>query len=91
MESLACGTPVIAFASGALPEIVEDGKTGFLVSSEEEMAGALGKVSELDPETCRKAARERFSADSMVRSYIALYERMLAQSFAFHRVGAAHK
>ncbi|MCU1339596.1 MAG: glycosyl transferase, group 1 [Bryobacterales bacterium] len=86
MEALACGTPVIAFASGALPEIIEDRKTGFLVSSEQEMARALRKVSELDPEDCRQAARDRFSADAMVRGYLALYERMLARSFAFQEV-----
>jgi glycosyltransferase involved in cell wall biosynthesis len=74
MESLACGTPVIAFASGALREIVEDGKTGFLVKNEMEMARALKRVSVLRPEDCRESARARFSGERMGRNYLEIYE-----------------
>jgi glycosyltransferase involved in cell wall biosynthesis len=77
MEALACGTPVIAMNAGALPEIVEHGKTGFIVSSEDEMAEAIRHVEEIDPAVCRQTAVERFSADRMCRQYISLYERLI--------------
>ena len=60
MEALACGTPVIAYRAGALAEIVEHGRTGFLVESTEAMADAIGRAGTIDPETCRRAARARF-------------------------------
>jgi hypothetical protein len=74
MEALACGTPVVAFPAGALAEIVEHGRTGFLVGDEREMADAIGAASTLDAEECRRAARERFSADRMARQYLERYE-----------------
>jgi glycosyltransferase involved in cell wall biosynthesis len=79
MEALSCGTPVIAYPSGALPEIVEDGRTGFLVESEREMASALRALNFLDPRVCREQARERFSADRMARLYVERYRQLVAQ------------
>lgn len=76
MEALACGTPVIAFRSGALPEIIEHGNTGLLVDSEEEMVDAIGKISEIDPSYCRKTALERFSVERMTRKYLEWYEHV---------------
>ncbi len=80
MEALACGTPVIAFASGALPEVVEHGRTGFIVRDLDEMTAALRRIGEIDPEECRRVARERFSSERMVRDYMDLYEHILAGS-----------
>lgn len=77
MEALACGTPVIAFRAGALPDIIEEGKTGFLVDNVEEMAEAVKNVDTLDPHFCRKTARERFSAATMTARYLALYEKLV--------------
>jgi glycosyltransferase involved in cell wall biosynthesis len=77
MEAVACGTPVIAMRTGALPEIVEHGRTGFLVNSIEEMAEAIGHADEIDPMTCRRAAETRFSAQRMAHEYIELYERLI--------------
>lgn len=82
MESLACGTPVIAFKSGALADLVEDGKTGFLVSDEKEMADAIGQAHSLDRAVCRQAAKERFSNDRMLEKYFAVYERLVSESRA---------
>ncbi|OFZ40813.1 MAG: hypothetical protein A2070_13670, partial [Bdellovibrionales bacterium GWC1_52_8] len=70
MEALAAGTPVIAFPNGALPEVIEDGRTGFLVKNTDEMARAIDQCRGLDPEVCRRVARERFSSERMARSYL---------------------
>jgi glycosyltransferase involved in cell wall biosynthesis len=77
MEALACGTPVVAFPAGALAEIVEHGRTGFLVSSVEEMADAIAATEELRAEDCRQAALERFSAEAMVDRYVELYRKLV--------------
>jgi glycosyltransferase involved in cell wall biosynthesis len=77
MEALACGTPVVAFRSGALPEIVEDGRTGFLVNSVRGIEQALRKVETLDPMDCRAAASSRFSSRTMAGRYLRLYERLI--------------
>ncbi len=76
MEALACGTPVIALPSGAIPDIVEDGRTGFLVHDAGEMAARLKRVGEIDPEVCRAVARERFSAEAMVERYWSVYRSL---------------
>lgn len=76
MEALACGTPVVAYPSGALPEIVEHGRTGFLVKDVAEMAAAIERCAELDPATCRAVAHQRFSVDRMCGEYLGLYERL---------------
>lgn len=76
MEALACGTPVIAMNSGALPEIVEHGRTGFVVDSVAGMADAMRLTKYIDPGVCRQVAVERFSAERMVREYLDLYDRI---------------
>ena len=76
MEALACGTPVVAFPSGALGEIIEDGRTGFLVNDVEEMAEAIDATQELSREACWEAARSRFSLARMTSSYLALYGQL---------------
>jgi glycosyltransferase involved in cell wall biosynthesis len=80
MEALAAGAPVIAFRSGALPEIVDDGRTGYLVSNAREMARALEKVGKINSENCVKSAWRYFSADQMVNRYMRLYSRLIAKS-----------
>lgn len=79
MEALAAGTPVIAYRSGALPEIVDDGVTGFVVDSAEEMARAISKVGSISPDRCRRAAENRFSKDRMINRYFNLYESILRE------------
>jgi glycosyltransferase involved in cell wall biosynthesis len=76
-EAIACGTPVIAFRRGALAETVEHGVTGFLVDGVEDMASAMARASELDPEAARRIARERFGVDGMARRYLGLYQELV--------------
>jgi glycosyltransferase involved in cell wall biosynthesis len=75
-EAAACGTPVVAFPSGALSETVEDGRTGFLVEDVNGMARAIKLAPSLDSAVCRRVARERFSDVNMTERYLALYERL---------------
>jgi glycosyltransferase involved in cell wall biosynthesis len=77
MEAISSGTPVIAFRSGALPELVEHGVTGFIVDSEQEMAEAVKRTGEISPAGCRDEALRRFQAASMVQRYIKLYRDIL--------------
>ncbi|MFP4513156.1 MAG: glycosyltransferase family 4 protein [Acidimicrobiales bacterium] len=78
-EALACGTPVLAYPEGAAPEIVEDGRTGFLCRSQEEMVVRLDEISTIDRDACRTAATTRFSASRMVGQHLALYHDLLAE------------
>ena len=73
VEALASGTPVIAFPEGSAPEVVEDGRTGFVVDDEHAMAQAIGRLDEIDPERCRRSCEERFSVDAVVRGYEDVY------------------
>lgn len=78
MEAIACGTPVIAFSSGALPEVVEDGRSGFLVSDAAGMAEAIGAVDQLQPAVLREISCTRFSDQRMVEDYIVRYNGILS-------------
>jgi glycosyltransferase involved in cell wall biosynthesis len=77
VEALACGTPVLSFAAGAAPEIVEHGRTGFLCADEADMVRALDEVGRLDRASCRASAQSRFSADRMALDHLRLYEELL--------------
>jgi glycosyltransferase involved in cell wall biosynthesis len=77
MEAISSGTPVVAFRSGALPEIVEHGETGFIVDSEDEMVEGVRRIDEISPEKCRSRAVTRFSAAQMVEEYLDLYRKLI--------------
>jgi len=76
-ESLAAGTPVLAFPNGSAPEIVDHGRTGFLCADEDEMAEAVGRVGTIDRAACRSAAERRFSMQRMAREHERLYRQVL--------------
>lgn len=76
IEALSCGTPIIAYPHGAVPEVVEDGKNGFLVSNVEEMAEKIKRVNQIDRLTCRRMVEEKFSIEKMVDGY----ERILLKA-----------
>ena len=77
MEAMACGTPVVAFRRGALSEIVEHGRTGFLVKSVPEMRDAIAATSELRGSDCRDAAEARFSSRTMTSQYLQFYDELV--------------
>ncbi|MGE5489742.1 MAG: glycosyltransferase family 4 protein [Actinomycetota bacterium] len=80
IEAMACGTPVVAYGCGSVPEIVRDGINGFIVASEEEAVAATERCRTLDREKCRRDFEKRFSAERMARDYIRVYRRLLADS-----------
>ena len=77
IESMACGTPVIATRWGAVPEVIEHGVSGIIVESSGEMAAALEQADRLNPLECRRYVEDRFSAERIVADYLAAYEQML--------------
>ncbi len=78
IEAMACGTPVIAYRSGSVPEVVEDGVTGFIVESEAQAVMAVGELGRLDRRKVRARFEERFSAKRMASEYESKYREMLA-------------
>ena len=77
IESLASGTPVIAWNRSSMPEIIEHGKSGFLVSSIEEMAARIKGIETIDRKECRSRAELLFDSRLMAKNYVALYRRLL--------------
>ncbi len=80
IEAMLVGTPVIAFRRGSVPEVVEDGVTGFVVRDVAEMAERIRQLDSFDRVRCRERARERWSSLRMAREHVALYERVLSRS-----------
>jgi glycosyltransferase involved in cell wall biosynthesis len=83
VESMACGTPVIAFNKGAVPEIVVDGHTGFVVDSMNAMIEAVGRIDSIDPRECRRQVQNHFSITSMAGNYSALYHQIIDSQKTF--------
>jgi len=77
-ESMLCGTPVIAFNKGSMPELIVHGKSGFLVGSVDEAVAALRAVNTINRRFCRDWAQQNFSQEKMVDSYIKLYENIIS-------------
>ncbi|HUK90005.1 MAG TPA: glycosyltransferase family 4 protein [Blastocatellia bacterium] len=80
IESLACGTPVIAYRNGSVPEVIRHGDSGFVVSSREEMVRALREIDKLSRQACREDAEGRFSDGVMADNYVRVYEDAIADS-----------
>jgi glycosyltransferase involved in cell wall biosynthesis len=76
IEAMACGTPVVAWRCGSVPEIIEEGVTGFIVSSEEEAAAAVLRASALDRNVIRAVFNQRFAASAMANRYVDVYRRL---------------
>lgn len=76
-ESMLCGTPVIAFNKGSMPELIKDNETGFLVYTVDEAVEAITKLTSINRETCRDWATAQFSSEKMVNDYYKLYQEIL--------------
>ncbi|WP_050420917.1 glycosyltransferase family 4 protein [Bradyrhizobium tropiciagri] len=82
IEAMACGTPVIAYRSGSVPEVIDDGITGFIVDSEEQAISAVNQLGRLDRRKVRARFEERFSARRMGRDYEGQYRKLIAAARA---------
>ena len=77
IEAMACGTPVIAFNRGSMPELIQDGRNGFLVNSVETAVRAVSAIQTIDRRDCRRRVETYFTADRMVEAYIEVYNKIL--------------
>jgi glycosyltransferase involved in cell wall biosynthesis len=80
VESMTCGTPVLAYARGSMPEVVDDGETGYLVGDLDEAVAAVDRTVAIDRAGCRRVATRRFSAERMVDDYVRVYEDVLTRA-----------
>lgn len=77
VEAMACGTPVVAFNKGSMPELIENGKNGFIVETVDEAVSAIGKISKIDRQCCKDIVEKRFSVERMVDDYIKVYQQII--------------
>ena len=77
IEAMACGTPVIAYRRGSVPEVIEDGRSGFIVDHLSGAIEAVSRIDEIDRAACRAAFEARFTARHMAAAYVAAYEKVL--------------
>ena len=89
IEAMACGTPVIAFRAGSVPEVIDDGITGFIVDSEEEAVRAVNRVGNLDRREIRRIFEERFTARRMADDYVDIYRELTGNSVAMIKANAS--
>jgi len=78
-EAMACGTPVIAYNRGAVPEVIEHGTSGFIVNTQQEAINAVGQLDSIDRQHCRRAFEQHFSSQHMTQNYLRLYEQQIRQ------------
>jgi glycosyltransferase involved in cell wall biosynthesis len=80
IESMACGTPVVAWHEGSVPEVLDEGLTGFVCESIEQAVSAVDRIDELDRAECRRVFERRFSAERMAQDYVDIYQHVLEQT-----------
>ncbi|VAX02859.1 Glycosyltransferase [hydrothermal vent metagenome] len=86
-EAMACGTPVIAYNRGAVPEVIEHGVSGFIVNTQQEAIHAVGQLNTIDRQQCRQVFEQHFSSQRMTQNYLRLYEQQIRQ----HQKDEPHK
>lgn len=89
IEAMACGTPVIAFRAGSVPEVIDDGITGFIVDSEEEAVRAVNRIGKLNRREIRRIFEERFTARRMADDYVDIYRELTGNSVATIKANAS--
>jgi glycosyltransferase involved in cell wall biosynthesis len=89
IEALACGTPVLALDQGSVPEVIADGRTGCVCTSEDDLVAAVDHIGQIDRQTCRAVAEERFSAARMAADYERVYAALLGAESTRHESPAA--
>ena len=80
VESMACGTPVVAFNKGSMPELIDSGVNGFIVENVQEAVEALKQIPQIDRQSCRATVEKRFSVDRMVEDYIKVYQQIIEEN-----------
>lgn len=83
IESMACGTPVIAFKRGSVPEVIDEGISGFVVNTADEAVSALKNISSVNRHLCRKRFEERFSVKRMTEDYLKIYENIINEKIYY--------
>jgi glycosyltransferase involved in cell wall biosynthesis len=81
IESMACGTPVIAHGMGSVPEIIQHGENGFIINSVEEAVSIIRELDSFDRRKVRKVFDERFTAERMAKDYVRIYENFIRKKF----------
>jgi glycosyltransferase involved in cell wall biosynthesis len=85
IEAMACGTPVVAFRRGSVPEVIDEGVTGFIVDNEEQAIAAIHRIGELDRRRVRAVFEQRFTARRMAEDYIGHYHSISRPSHQLRR------
>lgn len=80
IEALACGTPVLAYRRGSIPEIIDEGITGFVCDGLDDMTAAIHRIPEIDRRRCRLVFEQRFSVERMAQDYLRVYEKVLVNA-----------
>jgi glycosyltransferase involved in cell wall biosynthesis len=88
IEAMACGTPVIAYRNGSVPEIIKDGITGFIVENQEQAIAAATNIGRIDRRRCRQVFEERFAARVMATRYLDVYQELLDSQVGDNRIAA---
>jgi glycosyltransferase involved in cell wall biosynthesis len=86
IEAMACGTPVVAYSHGAVPEVMVHGQSGFICNDREEAIHAVERISSIDRSTCRRIFEERFTSSRMAQNYVAVYRRLFEEKMQFAAV-----
>ena len=79
-EAMACGTPVLGFPMGSVPEVIEDGVNGFICKDVDEMAGRVSDCYQIDRKTVRQIAEQRFSNETIAAGYLRLYQELIEKT-----------
>jgi glycosyltransferase involved in cell wall biosynthesis len=74
---MACGTPVVAYRSGSVPEVMVDGVTGYIVNDEDDAVDAVGRLDRIARADCRRVFEQRYTVERMARSYLDVYQRIV--------------